>query len=193
VTNINNPPKLERIGDKTVDEGKNLSFMIKAEDPDKDSVTLTLVGRPDGSSFSLYEDKQGAFSWTPGFDQAGSYRITVIASDNKSEEYENVIISVRQIKRVISGKIRDDMLNPLSKIKVSITKTGDAAREILTDDNGYYITDDLSPGKYTIRPSFSTSPGSPTSVIVHFNPLSRIVEITNNDQPGIDFSALRQE
>jgi hypothetical protein len=47
----------------TINEGQNLSFAVKATDPDKDNLTISIGNLPKSASF-----KEGNFQWTPGYD-----------------------------------------------------------------------------------------------------------------------------
>ena len=71
VSNVNRPPVLSPIGDKTVNEGQLLEFTITATDPDGDTLTYSADNLPPGADFDPATQK---FSWTPGYDQAGNYQ-----------------------------------------------------------------------------------------------------------------------
>ena len=70
VTNANRAPVLDSIGDRTVNEGELLQFSINATDPDGDALTFSATNLPDGAGFS---SATRTFSWTPNYNQAGSY------------------------------------------------------------------------------------------------------------------------
>src|SRR3989442_16001290 len=81
VTNTNRAPVLAAIGNKSVAENAALTFTISATDPDSDTVSYSATGLPAGATLNA---TTGAFSWTPGYDQAGSYPVTFRATDNGS-------------------------------------------------------------------------------------------------------------
>src|SRR5439155_24222475 len=64
------------------DENEDISFGVWASDPDGDLITsLTLSPLPAGASFIPAPDNASAsFAWTPGFDQAGVYDVTISAT-----------------------------------------------------------------------------------------------------------------
>ncbi|RMG40501.1 MAG: tandem-95 repeat protein, partial [Methanobacteriota archaeon] len=73
VENVNQPPTIEAPGVQTVNEGQELTFEIKAIDPDKEDqgkLKVSASNVPAGASFNGTE-----FRWTPGFDQQGTYTI----------------------------------------------------------------------------------------------------------------------
>ena len=66
----NQPPELAPIGDKTVDEGQLLSFTVSATDPEGDPLTYSASNLPSGATF---DPTTGIFSWTPDYEQSGTY------------------------------------------------------------------------------------------------------------------------
>ncbi len=94
VLDQNRAPVLNSIGSKTVSEGKSLSFTASATDPDGDSVVLSANSLPSGATF-----KAGIFSWTPGYDQSGSYKITIAASDGILSDSETITLTVNNTNR----------------------------------------------------------------------------------------------
>lgn len=94
VNNINRKPEIESIGNKTVNENATVTFAVNADDPDGDSVLCVGDNLPAGSTF----DNQ-TFEWTPGYNQAGSYIMSFIATDGELEDVESVVITVNNINR----------------------------------------------------------------------------------------------
>ncbi|MBA7715294.1 hypothetical protein ES703_124335 [subsurface metagenome] len=86
----NSAPVLSPIGDKSVNENEPLSFTVNASDADGDPITYSAQNLPAGATFT-----GNSFSWTPGYDQAGSYQATFIASDGQLEDQETIIITVK--------------------------------------------------------------------------------------------------
>ena len=75
----NRAPVINYIGDKTIDAGKNVSFVVSAVDPDGDSFTLKQDTTLSGSTFN-----NGNFSWTPRYEEIGTKTITFSATDSKN-------------------------------------------------------------------------------------------------------------
>lgn len=99
----NQPPVLDSIGDKSVDEETTLSFSVSAHDPDQgQSVTLTATGLPAGASFTS-AGGVGFFSWTPSEAQGpGTYSVTFTATDDGSPSKnvsETITITVGEVNR----------------------------------------------------------------------------------------------
>jgi PKD repeat protein len=102
VTNTNRAPVLGPIGPRTLDENQPLEFTVTATDPDGDTVSLSVQNLPAGASFA---DRM--FRWTPGYDQAGNYAVSITASDGQaanSQAVEIVTITVRNVNRAPSAE-----------------------------------------------------------------------------------------
>ncbi|MGE5175154.1 MAG: Ig-like domain-containing protein [Hyphomicrobiales bacterium] len=82
-TGVNHDPVVTAPASETVNEGVLLSFNVTATDADGDHVTLTASNTPNGAGFTDNGDDTGTFSWTPGFDQAGSYTVGFTGTDGK--------------------------------------------------------------------------------------------------------------
>ena len=63
VNEVNVPPVLASIGNKSIDEMTLLSFTTAATDPDipANLITFGLIGAPEGATIRV----GGAFTWTP--------------------------------------------------------------------------------------------------------------------------------
>lgn len=69
-TTLNQPPVLEYIGNKSVDEGQLLQFVLTASDPDGDNLSFSAANLPVGA---IFDPQNATFSWTPGYQQEGNY------------------------------------------------------------------------------------------------------------------------
>lgn len=88
---VNNPPELERVGDRKVSVGKTLSITLAARDADEDPLTFSVFGNlPEGARF----DKTAArFEWAPK--EAGQVVfLTFVVSDGTDYDRETVRIEV---------------------------------------------------------------------------------------------------
>lgn len=89
---INQPPVLADIGNKEINEEELLTFSVFATDTDNDILTYSAEGLPTGASF---ENK--VFSWTPSYEQAGTYEVTFKVSDGELVATQTVIINIADI------------------------------------------------------------------------------------------------
>ncbi len=95
VTEVNLPPVLAAIGDKTIEALQTLSFTSTATDPDMPVQTLTfsLVGAPTGASINPLT---GAFTWTPTDAQVGEHEFDVCVSDGLLIDCETITVTVTE-------------------------------------------------------------------------------------------------
>ncbi|MBW2244769.1 MAG: tandem-95 repeat protein, partial [Deltaproteobacteria bacterium] len=102
VGDVNRPPVLAALGDRSVDEGVLLQFAVNASDPDGGLLTLQLAGAPAGAALQDNGDGTGTFAWTPGFGEAGNYPITLLVTDDGtpvSQDQEAITLTVGDVNR----------------------------------------------------------------------------------------------
>ncbi len=91
----NNPPSISAIGDFTLVESNSQSVTATASDPDGDVLTLTASGTPSFASFVDNNNGTGTFNFSPQLGDAGSYPISVSASDgNGGTDTESFVLTV---------------------------------------------------------------------------------------------------
>ena len=132
VQNVNRPPVLDPIGNKAVDEGVELTFLVTALDPDGDTVTIKAKDLPSGATFTP-ELTPGTwnFTWTPGFGQAGSYTVTFNATDpSDAVDEETITISVGN---TITITVNDDASQLIDDL---IYKVGEYEEDGFIDNKG---------------------------------------------------------
>lgn len=94
VTVNRNPPVLDAIGNKTVNELANLTFTAHATDVDS-TPTYSLTNAPTGATIN---SSTGVFSFTPTEIQGpGTYNVTVSATDGTSTDSEEITITVNEV------------------------------------------------------------------------------------------------
>jgi PKD repeat protein len=89
----NSPPVLDPIGARSTDEGVLLTFTVSAVDPDGDPLSFAASTLPAGAGFDTVTE---TFTWTPGWDQAGTYEVTFTVSDGDLTDSEEVTITVTE-------------------------------------------------------------------------------------------------
>ncbi|MCD6506679.1 tandem-95 repeat protein, partial [Candidatus Poribacteria bacterium] len=123
VTDVNRKPELSSIGARNIREGERLEFTVSAIDPDKDDLSFSAEGLPDGAKF-----EDGVFTWTPTYEQAGTYSITFIVSDGKGgRDIEKVEITVMDVNR-------PPELSPISDKSVKIGQVLEFTVEAIDPD-----------------------------------------------------------
>ncbi|MFO7766739.1 MAG: putative Ig domain-containing protein [Pelovirga sp.] len=101
VVRANEPPVLNTIGAQTVSEGDLLQFNVSTT-TESENFDFSGAGLPAGASF---DTASKTFSWTPDYDQAGSFTATFTVTDGTDTDSEDVAITVYDTNRspVISG------------------------------------------------------------------------------------------
>jgi hypothetical protein len=102
VGNVNRPPSLAPIGAQVVGEGELLVFTVSASDPDLDALTLSGADLPTGATFTDNDDGTGEFRWTPTYDQAANFTVTLMVTDAGSpaeSDAQTFTISVGDVNR----------------------------------------------------------------------------------------------
>lgn len=88
VNEINTPPTLHPVGDKSVEVLTQLAFVVTASDPDTvnpGQVPNTLIFRLDTASEAkgmTMDESTGAFSWTPGVPHLGTHTVHITVVDD---------------------------------------------------------------------------------------------------------------
>lgn len=99
VNHVNRPPVLLPIEPITVDENQPLEFALQGSDPDKEDkgkLSYFAEGLPEGATL---EPQTGLFSWTPSFDQSGTYNITLGVTDQQLKTTIPLKIVVNHVNR----------------------------------------------------------------------------------------------
>lgn len=114
----NSAPVLDAINDKSVDENQSLNFTVSGNDLDGDSLNYSATGLPTGATF---DSSTGAFSWTPSYNQAGTYTVTFTVSDGNLTDNKTVTITVNNVNRGPTiGCVSDKTVDENKKLTFSV-------------------------------------------------------------------------
>ncbi|MEQ8811434.1 MAG: putative Ig domain-containing protein, partial [Imperialibacter sp.] len=98
VIEVNSAPTLAGIGNKSVEEGVELTFMVAASDADLPVQTLTFsIDEAAIATGMAINGETGAFSWMPTESQDGSHEVTVTVSDGELTDSETITITVIEV------------------------------------------------------------------------------------------------
>jgi hypothetical protein len=96
-TRADRAPVLDPPGSRDVVEGGLLRFTVGAFDPDGDPLAYAATNLPPGASL---DPTTGVFTWTPGYDQAGSYPgVVITVSDGLLTDSEALSLTVTNVNR----------------------------------------------------------------------------------------------
>ena len=126
----NSPPIFESIGDKSVNEDELLEFIVNATDPDGDDLTYSATNLPDGATF---DNTTRTFSWTPTFEQAGTYPgVHFEVSDGELTNWTSITIIVNDTNRLPElEEITDQTVGETETLTVDVNAT-DPDSDVLT-------------------------------------------------------------
>jgi len=94
VNHVNRPPVMNDIENKTVDENKKLSFVVGGSDLDTEDdakLVFTATQLPQGAVFNA-DSMQ--FTWTPTYEQSGSFENVTFTVQDPSGLTQNVTMSI---------------------------------------------------------------------------------------------------
>ncbi len=89
VVDVNQKPFLSPIDDITISQGEELTLEIEAADADEDMLSYSVQNAPAGAKL-----EGNIFTWTPTYEQAGEYEVTVKVGDGGEEDSVAVKIVV---------------------------------------------------------------------------------------------------
>jgi hypothetical protein len=139
----NNPPVLDTIGPKVVNEDENLNFTVTASDPDGNPISLTVDILQ--AYFTDHGNDTGTFDWTPTFDDSGLYVVTFIASDGDLADTEVVAITVNNVNRPpVIDTVANTTIDECDTLELSFSATdldGDSIKLWLTEYDNMSFTD----------------------------------------------------
>jgi len=116
---VNDPPVLASIGNKSIDEGRLLEFQVSATDPDGDILTYSASNLPQGASFNA---GSRTFSWTPAYNQAGTYpNVHFEVTDGSLSDLEDITITVNNVNRPPTADNQALSLQEDTPINISLT------------------------------------------------------------------------
>ena len=192
------PPVFDPIPSLKVDEGKPMTLTLRAVDPDEENVELVIAedALPEGSAFAAGNDGTGRFTWTPRFDQAGTYTVPVAATDGALTATAQIVLAVREKSLAISGIVIDTHSKlPLKGAVVQISTVRGTVQEPTTDGHGLYLAKDLRPDAYEVRPRYDLKRAFSSAKAVKmgrvtFAPSLQRVTLSDHDQVGVDFTAV---
>ena len=186
VNEVNLPPVLGPIGDKSIDELTELTFTATATDPDVPANTLTFsldTGAPAGASI---DPLTGLFTWTPTEAQGpASYPITVRVTDDGTGnlwDSETITVTVNDgVQPPVLGPIGNKTIDEQTELTFTATATdADVPADTLTFslDAGAPAGASIDPltGLFTWTPTEAQRPGS--------YPIT--VRVTDNGTPVLD-------
>ncbi len=157
IANVDRAPTLA-VSDQTVLVGAALDFTLAGSDPDVgDILTYSATGLPAGA---LLDPTTGAFAWTPGAGQAGTYSVVFTISDGQMSDSQTAVIRAllsSQAPTVTLELTPSFPVDPGQQVIVHATATGLASiatlaltlngQPVTLDGQGRYFYTASAPGR----------------------------------------------
>lgn len=116
VNPVNDDPVIEVIPAQTVTEGSLLEFEVTVSDIDGDVLSISADQLPDGATLD-----NGVFTWTPTYEQAGSYTITVSVTDGNATAIEDFEITISNLNRAQSADAQSVTTDEDNAVAITLT------------------------------------------------------------------------
>ncbi len=99
VNHVNRPPQIVAVADQTIKENQPLTFQLSAGDPDQEDQDRLIFSAPSLPQGAQLDPSSGAFSWTPTYEQSGTYTITFVVSDGQYSDSTTATFTVVHVNR----------------------------------------------------------------------------------------------
>jgi len=159
------PPVVTFPGAISGTEGEPITFTVSATDPDGDMVMYQADGLPAGAQLTDQMNSTALFRWTPGFDQAGTYDVMIMADDmNGAMIHGSVSITVADVTDPVAIARPDDMTAIEGDVQDQPLLGFSAAGSALTFEKvsgpAYVTVTTTDPGTGTARGTVHVAPGA---------------------------------
>ncbi len=169
VLNVDRPPEIEPIENKTVGENSILEFFIRANDADGQAVELSAENLPPGAELQTFVSaaplpyEQRLFRWQPNFEQSGLYNVTFVAKssiDMNDPENNKILNDSKTIFITVNNVNRAPALSLIGNKIVSENQSLVFAVAAVDPDNDTltYLAHNLSFGAAFVNQTFSWAP-----------------------------------
>ncbi|HGJ63868.1 TPA: choice-of-anchor D domain-containing protein, partial [bacterium] len=139
VKNVNQPPVLNPIGSRSVDEGNELAILVSANDPDGDVLIYSVLNIPTGATF---DPSTRIFRWKPGFNVApnGGFRnfnvIFMVKDPFGLSDTEEIIITVNDVQPLVPDiRVLPITFDNMPSLDFGITDVGNSSDRIFQIHN----------------------------------------------------------
>ena len=147
----NQVPVLERLGSQSVAEGASLRLELRGSDADGDGLAYAVEGEPTGATLS-----DGVFSWTPTYQQGGTYRVTFSVADQYGgRAEETVTITVGETNREpVLASIGSQSVAEGEGLRVALSATDADGDRLTYSASGEPAGATLSDGVFSWTPTY---------------------------------------
>ena len=164
VGDVNRAPVLAPIGNQSVNEGQTLTINLSATDPDADNLVLSVTGLPAFATFTDNGNGTGSIQFAPGFADAGTFNLSVTATDNGDpifNDTESFTLTVVNVNRAPSlAPISNQLVDEGQSLTVNFSATDPDGNAIALSATGLpafatFTDNGNGTGKIVFAPGFS--------------------------------------
>ena len=175
VRNKNREPIIADMQDIAVYESQKITLKPSVTDPDGDKVTIE-ISDPIGDDGI----------WETGYDDAGEYKVTVTAKDDKSETSKSLKIKITNVNRApVISAIEDLTVTETDLVDVDVDALDPDGDDVIVtfssplDNEGKWTTDFDSAGEYTVTVTASDGDEESTTTFK--------ITVKNKNRPPVIF------
>jgi hypothetical protein len=99
VNQVDRTPIMEPVPPLTTDENKAVTYQLASSDPDKEDAGKLVYSATDLPEGAQLDPTTGLFSWTPTYDQSGTYDIIFSVSDGNLTNSQKIDITINHVNR----------------------------------------------------------------------------------------------
>jgi hypothetical protein len=102
VGDVNRPPRLDPVGNRSAAVAARLAFALSATDPDRDPLRFGASGLPEGAVLIDLGNGSAEFDWTPSAANVGNHAVTFSVTDAGTpmqSDDESIVITVGEVNR----------------------------------------------------------------------------------------------
>ena len=184
--NLNAAPRLEPIGDQTIDESDSLTFTAVGNDPGLIDNVIRYSLDANAPAGAAIDPLTGDFTWTPTEDQGpATYNVTVRVSDNGTPAQSTAETITITVGEVNSNPILAPIGNQSVDEETELTFTATATDADLPANTLTFSLDPGAPTGATIDPQtgvFSWTPTEAQGPAIY----SITIRVTDDGTPALD-------
>lgn len=131
VNDVNRAPVIATLDTAFGVEGQLITFSVNAADPDGTTPTLTIDFLPAGATFVPNGPGGAIFSWTPGLNEAGIYRIFLTAID----QVDPTVVDTQSVYVVVNNANSPPDLLSIGSFNIDVGEPLEISMSAVDPDN----------------------------------------------------------
>lgn len=156
VANVNRPPMISDVNELYVEkENAQITYKLNISDPDLEKLVSSISGLPEGAT---YNSETFTFSWTPTYEQAGTYPMTIKVEDPfQATDEKSFSIQVDNVNRFpIFTQIAPQSVNENNELTFTVSATDPDRQKVVLSGSNLPVgaTFESETGVFAWKPTF---------------------------------------